>query len=190
MCLCLSLLSSSSDALAVLIYRARSSSDVSRDLTSGKSVRAASRHAHAADAHGARARFFPLLFSSLLFLSLSLTLLSAYNDGRVCALRRDDDDVDEENCDNDCGNDGRRARARALSTQGPCLSSARAGMCVCARTPRLARPDVRDVTARRRRRRRYIAAIVTRGEIGDRRSRRQRESGAPVDRNGAKRAWT
>ncbi|XP_011868005.1 PREDICTED: uncharacterized protein LOC105562085 [Vollenhovia emeryi] len=84
--------------------------------------------------------------------------------------------------------------ARALCPLGVRVVSARARayVCVCPRTSRLARPDVRDVTARRR----YIAAlrrIVTRGEIGDRRSPRDAKAGALAargQRNGAKRAWT
>lgn len=68
------------------------------------------------------------LFPSSLPLSLSFSRPRiAYNERTVT---RDGGDRDVASDDDD-GNDGRRARARALSAQGPCLSSARLRVCVC-----------------------------------------------------------
>lgn len=102
----------------------RFSRSYQRQVYPSSALRAAHLTTHAADA---RARYFPLLLFSP---------PSAYNNERCGGRRIDDGDDDDEDCDNDYGNDGRRARARALSAQGPCLSSARAVMCplcVCVR---------------------------------------------------------
>lgn len=73
---CVFLFSLSSDTRAVLIYRARSFPDVSRDLTSGVCPSSPPRSVspRTQQTHTVRARYFPLLFLSP---SLS-SLLSAY----------------------------------------------------------------------------------------------------------------